>query len=106
MSFETQRLNKSLSILSRLEELWLQFLPKPESIYRRALLLPSLKLIDVGNCPNLRKLPLNSNSATNTLESIEGEFMWWEGLEWEDDNLKAHFQPIFQLKETQMRRWL
>ena len=79
---------QSLNIFSRLEKLRLQFLPNLKSISRWALPFPSLKEISVSGYRNLRKLPLNSNSATNTLEKIEGESSWWEELEWEDDNLK------------------
>ncbi|RVW26932.1 putative disease resistance protein [Vitis vinifera] len=46
-----------------------------------ALPFPSLKEIHVAGCPNLRKLPLNSNSATNTLKEIEAHRSWWEELE-------------------------
>ncbi|KAJ9692227.1 hypothetical protein PVL29_011343 [Vitis rotundifolia] len=84
------------SIFSRLVELRLIDLPNLKSIYRRALPFPSLKEIRVFRCPNLRKLPLNSNSATNTLKIIGGKSSWWEELEWEDDNLKGTFTPYFK----------
>ena len=87
---------QNLSIFSRLVTLWLDDLPNLKSIYKRALPFPSLKKIHVIRCPNLRKLPLNSNSATNTLKEIEGHLTWWEELEWEDDNLKRIFTPYFK----------
>ena len=86
-----------LSIFLRLEKLCLKDLPNLKSIYSRALPFPSLRKIKVIRCPNLRKLPLkHSNSATNTLEIIEGEPSWWEELEWEDDNLEGTFTPYFK----------
>ncbi|RVX17248.1 putative disease resistance protein [Vitis vinifera] len=87
---------QNLSIFSRLVVLWLHDLPNLKSIYRRALPFHSLKKIHVYHCPNLRKLPLNSNSASNTLKIIEGESSWWENLQWEDDNLKRTFTPYFK----------
>ncbi|XP_034695558.1 disease resistance protein SUMM2-like [Vitis riparia] len=61
---------QNLSIFSRLVKLKLFDLPNLKSIYRRALPFPSLKEIKVSFCPKLRKLPLNSNSANNTLKII------------------------------------
>ena len=87
---------QSLNILSRLKELFLENLRNLKSIYKRALPFPSLKEIGVFRCPNLRKLPLNSNSATNTSQNIEGESRWWEELEWEDENLKRTITPYFK----------
>ncbi|KAL6334198.1 hypothetical protein AAG906_006785 [Vitis piasezkii] len=63
---------QNLSIFSRLVKLTLVAVRNLKTIYRRALPFPSLKEIGVIGCPNLRKLPLNSNSATNTLKKIEG----------------------------------
>ncbi|KAJ9707588.1 hypothetical protein PVL29_002564 [Vitis rotundifolia] len=88
---------RNLSIFSRLVALRLDDLPNLKSIYKRALPFPFLKKIRVSRCPNLRKLPLNSNSATNnTLKKIQGGSSWWEELEWEDDNLKRTFTPYFE----------
>ena len=84
------------NLFSRLEVLWLEGLPNLNSIHSRPLPFPSLKKILVVGCPNLRKLPLNSSSATNTLQSIVGAPSWWEKLEWEDDNLKHTFTPFFK----------
>ncbi|KAL6334900.1 hypothetical protein AAG906_023705 [Vitis piasezkii] len=87
---------QNLSIFSRLVELRMFDLPNLKSIYKQALPFPSLKKIYVVGCRNLRKLPLNSNSATNTLIIIAGDSSWWEELEWEDDNLKRTFTPYFK----------
>lgn len=88
---------QNLSIFSRLVVLRLYDLPNLKRIYRWALPFHSLKKILVRNCPNLRKLPLNSSSATNNnLKEIEGESSWWEQLEWEDDNLERTFTPYFK----------
>ena len=88
---ESENEQQNLYIFSRLVALWLFKFPNLRSIYRWALPFPSLIKIIVSGCPKLRKLPLNSSSATNTLEIIQGNSRWWEGLEWEDDNLKHTF---------------
>ena len=88
---------QNLSVFSRLVKLTLVAVPNLKSIYKWALPFPSLKEIGVIGCPNLRKLPLNSNSATNTLKKIEGHLTWWEELEWENDNLKHTFSPYFKI---------
>ena len=87
---------QNLSIFSRLVNLRLYNLPNLKSIYRQALPFPSLKEIIVHRCPNLRKLPLNSNSASNTPKIIERTSCWWKELEWEDDNLKCTFTPYLK----------
>ncbi|KAL6335135.1 hypothetical protein AAG906_027195 [Vitis piasezkii] len=90
---------QNLCIFSRLVALWLFKLPNLRSIYRWALPFPFLTKIVVSSWTKLRKLPLNSSSATNTLEIIQGNSRWWEGLEWEDDNLKHTFIRYFVCKD-------
>ena len=96
---EPENEQQNLYIFSRLVALWLFKFPNLRSIYRWALPFPSLIKIIVSGCPKLRKLPLNSSSATNTLEIIQGNSRWWEGLEWEDDNLKHTFIRYFVCKD-------
>ncbi|XP_027346389.1 probable disease resistance protein At5g63020 [Abrus precatorius] len=79
-------------IFSNLTHLRLYGLPKLESIYKSALAFPFLKFISVDDCPKLRKLPLNSNSAKDTLIAIDGQDKWWNNLEWEDRALKDQFK--------------
>ncbi|KAL6334263.1 hypothetical protein AAG906_014661 [Vitis piasezkii] len=64
------------SIFTRLASLVLGGMPKLGSIYPSALDLPSLEVISVINCPRLRRLPFNSNSATKSLKKIEGDLTW------------------------------
>ncbi|WJZ94526.1 hypothetical protein VitviT2T_013373 [Vitis vinifera] len=84
---------ENLGIFSRLEGLTLHYLPNLRSISRRALPFPSLKTLRVTKCPNLRKLPLDSNSARNSLKIIEGTSEWWRGLQWEDETIQLTFTP-------------
>ncbi|XP_022734718.1 probable disease resistance protein At1g12280 [Durio zibethinus] len=78
-----------------LEYLTLGFLPKLKGIYRNALPFPCIKKIKVGNCPMLRRLPLNSNSAKANKISIEGKEKWWKELQWEDESTRNAFLPCF-----------
>ena len=59
---------ENLGIFSRLKSLYLFDLPNLRSISRRALPFPSLTKLMVLNCQNLKKLPLDSNSARNGLK--------------------------------------
>ena len=58
--------SENLGIFSRLKGVILDDLPNLRSIPEQALPFPSLTEIAVYNCPTLRKLPLDSNSATNS----------------------------------------
>ena len=84
-----------VNIFTRLASLVLGGMPKLRSIYPWALDLPSLEVISVINCPSLRILPFNSNSATKSLKKIEGDLTWWESLEWEDGSMKEIFANYF-----------
>ena len=70
-----------VSIFTRLTSLVLGGMPMLESICQGALLFPSLEVISVINCPRLRRLPFDSNSAIKSLKKIEGDLTWWESLE-------------------------
>ncbi|KAK1303212.1 hypothetical protein QJS10_CPB11g01482 [Acorus calamus] len=56
------------------------------------LLLPSLLIVHVYDCPCLTRLPLGSQSSLN-LEVVMGEKEWLEGLMWDDEKSKTRFIP-------------
>ncbi|WCJ44650.1 Disease resistance protein (CC-NBS-LRR class) family [Euphorbia peplus] len=93
---ELQAADGSSNFFSKLQTLDLYGLPKLETIYCEALSFPSLKQIDVYDCPQLKKLPLNSKSATGCKVVIKGEVSWWNNLEWEDDAARDAFSFCFQ----------
>ncbi|PKI67360.1 hypothetical protein CRG98_012230 [Punica granatum] len=66
-----------------------------ERICRRALPFPALKEIKVRGCFELKELPLNCDSAKNSLQVIEGEQAWWEGLKWDDPASEQVFSTKF-----------
>ncbi|KAE8721199.1 putative Disease resistance protein family [Hibiscus syriacus] len=80
-----------------LHTLGLYRLPELKSIYwGDALPFPCLKRIYMGDCPKLKKLPLNSDSAKGNHIPINGERDWWEQLEWENEATRNAFMPSFQ----------
>ncbi|KAF8401762.1 hypothetical protein HHK36_012708 [Tetracentron sinense] len=88
---------EELNTFSRLKSIWFEDLPELKSIYWHALPFPSLVTIEVYRSPKLKKLPLDSNSAKNTLKMIKGSKKWWDELEWEDETIKSTFLPYFEL---------
>ncbi|XP_058003842.1 probable disease resistance protein At5g63020 [Hevea brasiliensis] len=79
----------------KLQVLSLHYLPQLKSIYSKALSFPSLEKIKVYECPQLKKLPLNSSSANGGKVEINAEERWWKDVEWEDDSTKTTFLPCF-----------
>ncbi|RVW24729.1 putative disease resistance protein [Vitis vinifera] len=48
-------------------------------------------------CPNLRKLPFDSNiGISKNLEEIDGEGEWWVELEWENQTIMHNLAPYFK----------
>ncbi|XP_022734638.1 probable disease resistance protein At5g63020 [Durio zibethinus] len=90
---QVEELVGTLTPFVSLEYLTLDYLPELKGIYRNALPFPCMKKINVRNCPKLRRLPLNSNSARANKVSIEGKEKWWKELQWEDESTRNAFLP-------------
>ncbi|KAG2317163.1 hypothetical protein Bca52824_020285 [Brassica carinata] len=78
----------------RLEFLTLGDLPELKNIYWNPLPFPCLKRVDVIECPNLKKLPLNSQSGKHGENGViirYTEKEWIETMEWEDEATKTRF---------------
>ncbi|OVA00943.1 hypothetical protein BVC80_4509g1 [Macleaya cordata] len=89
--------SNTCTIFSSLKTLWFWTLPNLKSICVHPLDFPCLEEISVNECPKLKKLPLDTNSANNnTLREIVGSTEWWESLEWEDETIKSTFAPYFK----------
>ncbi|KAK8546839.1 hypothetical protein V6N13_093881 [Hibiscus sabdariffa] len=80
----------------KLETLQFINLPELKSIYWDALPFPCLKRIEVGGCPKLKKLPLNSDSAKGNHITIRVMQAWWNNLEWENEATRDAFLPSFK----------
>ncbi|KAK8976873.1 hypothetical protein V6N11_047640 [Hibiscus sabdariffa] len=79
-----------------LRYLFLRNLTELKSIYWDALRFACLKSITINNCPKLKKLPLDSESAKGNNITIEVEQDWWAQLEWENEATRHAFLPSFQ----------
>lgn len=78
----------------KLNRLVLISLPKLKNIYWSPLLLPSLEKVVIRDCPNLKKLPLSSQSGKQGEDGLiirYDEEEWIEGVEWEDEATKTRF---------------
>ncbi|XVF11254.1 hypothetical protein REPUB_Repub08aG0010800 [Reevesia pubescens] len=84
------------SLFAKLECLFLLYLPELKSIYWDALPFSCLKEIYVYECPKLKRLPLNSNSAKENKIRIRGQEKWWKELQWEDESTLNAFLPCFE----------
>ncbi|KAH7835432.1 hypothetical protein Vadar_026095 [Vaccinium darrowii] len=91
---DDQKLN--YESLPKLRKLWLEELPEFDSLFKGVhMCWQSLKEVFILSCPKLQKLPLDINDAPN-LEDIQGEPMWWDALEWDNDAIRSQFQPLFR----------
>ncbi|KAH7665902.1 P-loop containing nucleoside triphosphate hydrolase protein [Dioscorea alata] len=76
-------------------------LPKLVSISNFALDFPRCTNLEVVRCPILKKLPLKRGINNNQIMiSIRCKREWWESLEWEDDTIRSHLWPSFDLDES------
>ncbi|KAM0932635.1 putative leucine-rich repeat domain superfamily [Dioscorea sansibarensis] len=80
-----------------LKMMLLKKMPRLKSLMsegRITLAFPSLEYLGVFGCPNLKKLQLKAEK----LKMVLGTMQWWDGVEWEDDNMKSLLQPLFRKK--------
>ncbi|XP_026379441.1 probable disease resistance protein At5g63020 [Papaver somniferum] len=87
---------KLKTTFSRLNSLSFFNIPKLKRICNHNVEFLCLEHIEVNRCPELKKLPFNTNSVIpRTLGKIEGDKKWWESLEWEDEATKSNLAPYF-----------
>ncbi|GAV75442.1 NB-ARC domain-containing protein [Cephalotus follicularis] len=96
---------ESFNPFTKLESLRLFGLSQLESIYPSSLSFPCLREMWVKGCPNLKKLPLNSNTATgnDSQFKIVGLEDWWKKLYWEDESTRTAFLPCFDALDKYQR---
>ncbi|KAI3962219.1 hypothetical protein MKX01_030769 [Papaver californicum] len=79
---------KLINTFSRLKILVLHDLRNLKRVCEPNVKFSVLEYIIVEYCPELKKLPFNSNiGIPRTLKMIEGEKEWWERLEWKDETI-------------------
>uniref|UniRef100_A0A0D3DPA2 Uncharacterized protein n=1 Tax=Brassica oleracea var. oleracea TaxID=109376 RepID=A0A0D3DPA2_BRAOL len=82
----------------KLESLLLHNLATLKNIYWEPLPFPCLKTIHVTECPELRKLPLDSQSVFRVKEFVikYKEEEWFERVEWDDEVTRLRFLPFLK----------
>ncbi|KAJ7967959.1 Disease resistance protein [Quillaja saponaria] len=82
-------------VLSKLETLVLINVPKLRTVcLNNSLTWPSLEVLKVHGCPELRSLPFSKDNSTN-LRFIRGEQEWWNQLTWPTNEDEKWLQSIF-----------
>lgn len=95
-------INEGSSIIpfQKLGMLHLSTMKELTSIYWEPLVFPDLTVIFIRACPKLKKLPLNKESSKgNYLHlQIDDDKEWWDGIEWEDEEIKDRLLHKYQVK--------
>ncbi|CAO1944799.1 unnamed protein product [Urochloa humidicola] len=53
---------------------------------------PSMESLKIVECPNLKKLKLSAGG----LNVIQGSREWWDGLEWDDEEVRASYEDLYR----------
>ncbi|KAK0601222.1 hypothetical protein LWI29_022273 [Acer saccharum] len=74
------------NMLPKLRILSFNDLPKLETVCNRDIVLrwPALQELHVWDCPNLKKLPLDSHSAQH-IKKFRAQLAWFEDLQWKEE---------------------
>lgn len=85
---------KVITPFPKLKELYLHGLIKLRALSSSSCMLrfPSLKSLKIVDCLCLKKLKL----AAAGLKEIQCARDWFDGLEWDDDEVKASYEPLFR----------
>ncbi|KDO37454.1 hypothetical protein CISIN_1g0248662mg [Citrus sinensis] len=93
---ETPEMMGHISPFENLQSLDLDDLPHLKSIFWKPLPFTHLKKMAVLMCDQLRKPPLDSNSAKERKFVIRGYTGWWNRLQWEAEATQIAFRSCFQ----------
>ncbi|TXG67822.1 hypothetical protein EZV62_009097 [Acer yangbiense] len=83
------------NMLPKLKILALNDLPKLETVCNGEIVFrwPALQELHALNCPNLKKLPLDSRSAEN-MKKFRAQLAWFEDLQWKEEYAKTRLQDF------------
>jgi len=103
--YQCRQLEVEISSLPMLKKLTLTDLEKAESIARPSSVwneetMPNLEFIDITDCPLLVRMPKEMEKLPK-LKEIVGELRWWDGISWENDDVKSKLSHLS--KEYQRR---
>jgi hypothetical protein len=98
---QCHELEVEIGSVPMLKKLTLEGLEKSESIARPSSVwnketMPELEVIEITGCPLLMRLPMEMDTLPN-LKKIVGELKWWEGISWENENVKIKLSQLFRL---------
>ncbi|KAJ8628499.1 hypothetical protein MRB53_021806 [Persea americana] len=87
--------NNAMLILSQLQSLKISRMSKLKGICSRVLICNALETISIDCCPELKNLPFSVDNLPSALKEIRvgiWDEKWWDALEWDDAQTKAHFE--------------
>ena len=78
----------------KLEKMVLSQLPRLESLTGPSNI--GLWNEEIWECPSLKRLPRRMDKLVS-LSTLFGTEAWWQGIIWQDDNMKSHLQNLSKL---------
>ncbi|XP_059439174.1 disease resistance protein At4g27190-like [Corylus avellana] len=81
-------------VVPSLRILELDNLPQLSTLSRNEETWPLLEQVHVFNCDGVWKLPLTDQNAEN-IKEIKGDSKWWFALEWHTETTRSSLQPYF-----------
>ncbi|KAG7532369.1 P-loop containing nucleoside triphosphate hydrolase [Arabidopsis thaliana x Arabidopsis arenosa] len=98
---ETKAVGVRVEPFQKLQVLRLEYLDALKSIYWSPLSFLMLHRVNIKNCPNLHKLPLNSTSVGRIDDLlIEVDDRWFEEAEWESKAIEERFRSVIRTVYT------
>ncbi|PSS32824.1 Disease resistance protein [Actinidia chinensis var. chinensis] len=86
------------NVLPKLKKLILLDMPKLRNICLiDSLKWPSLEKLEISKCQSLHTLLFNKNNAAQ-LKCIKAEQVWWDSLEWQNDEVRQHLKELCTLR--------
>lgn len=86
--------------LPKLKRLSLHDLPSLKSICNGVMVCPSIRSVNIQDCPMVRRLPLSlhmdgeqATAPPALVNIITSKIEWWESLKWDDALTKTILQP-------------
>ncbi|XP_042394772.1 probable disease resistance protein At1g61300 isoform X1 [Zingiber officinale] len=89
---------------SNIRRLSLFFMLNLNCITEQPLHFPYLEYMQVRACPRFKKLPFGAEILKNRLREIHGDQIWWNNLEWDEENNKNSLTPYF-IPDFRRRLW-
>ncbi|KAK4414609.1 putative disease resistance protein [Sesamum alatum] len=89
------KFDQNSALFPNLKRIKLVDCPELRFLSEQNVVCPRLEKVSVRNCHLLKKLPLTTQNI-ETIKEIEGEQVWWDQLEWDNDDINNTFEPLFR----------